>query len=146
MALRFYNRFTSADGSQEVVFPTHHLEAEIDQDLHNSFAELTGASYSYDMVGNGPAPKKNAIVRLRFLAVGETAPVQEDLDAQVETIRDDCYEFGRGKLYRKGANGGEDWAWARIQHMAQIRVTYENLNHLPVSLAFEVMSDWQAES
>lgn len=146
MALRYPNRFTSADGSLEVVWPTHHLEAETDQELHNSFADLTGADYAYDMVGNGRAAKRNAIERVRFLVVGESDPVQQDLDAEVEQIRVNCYLIGRGKLYQKAADGSERWAWARIQRVAAISVSWENINHQPVSLSFERMSEWTEES
>lgn len=145
MALRFPYRFTNSDETEEVIFPTHHLEYEEDQEVHNSYADLTGADYAYDMVGYGQAAKKNAMERIRFLVVGEVDPVQEDLDAQVEEMRVQLHAIGRGKLWQKAADGSQRWAWARVEHVVAIRLTYENINHLPVSASFQRMSEWSEE-
>lgn len=139
MALRYPQKFTSADGSLEVVFPTAQLEYEQEQDLFTSFIEMTGADYEYDMLGTGAAAKKNGIERIRFLVVGE----QAEVDAKVEEIRENCYLIGRGKLWQ-AASSGSRWAWARLDSMPSVRLTVENLNHQPMFLTFQRMSNWTA--
>lgn len=139
MALRYLSKFTSQDGSVEVVFPTARYEYEAEQELHTSFADLTGNDYDYDMIGDGSPAKKNGIERLRFFVVGDQADVDETADDIINT----CYSIGRGYLYQSSASGLRR-ALGRLDGMPSTRVTVENLNHLPVFLTFQRMTDWQA--
>lgn len=140
MALRYLSKFTSIDGSLEVVFPTARYEYEQEQDLYTSFIEMTGADYAYDMLGTGRPAKKNGIERVRFFVVGD----QDYVDDKVEEIRENCLSIGRGKLWQAASSGSMRWAYGRLQDVPSTRITVENLNHQPMFLTFERISDWVA--
>ena len=123
---------------QFVEFPSYRYTRETEQGLHNSFTDLTGADYGYDMVGIGRAAKKNAIERIAFLLIGTPAEVNtafEDLQTNLQ---------GRIKLWSTD-DIDELWAYARLVSMPLLRLDVINRQHMPVTLVFERMTDWQVE-
>lgn len=124
-----------------VTFPENMVEHETEQGLHNSFSDLTGADYAYDMIGVGRAAKKNAIERISFLIVGATpAAVNAAYEAMADHLQ------GRIKLWRHGddeSGNVEEWAYARLLQMPQISLTAKRRLIAPVLLIFERISDWE---
>lgn len=127
-----------------VDFPGNNGVQETEQDLWNSFADLTGADYAYDQIGVGRAAKKNAIERIAFTLVGDTPA---DVNDAFEDLEDNLQ--GRIKLWRKDDEDAEaaglEWAYARIQRMPMRSLDVTNRRHMNVALIFERMSNWTPE-
>ena len=127
-----------------VEFPGNNGVQETEQELWNSFADLTGVDYAYDQIGVGRAAKKNAIERVAFTLVGDTPA---DVNDAFEDLEDNLQ--GRIKLWRKDDEDAEaaglEWAYARIQGMPMRSLDVTNRRHMNVALIFERMSDWTPE-
>lgn len=127
-----------------VEFPGNNGLQETEQGLWNSFMDLTGADYAYDMIGVGRAARKNAIERIAFTLVGDTpAEVNDAFDDLEGNLQ------GRVKLWRKDDVDPDaaalEWAYARLQSMPTRHLDVSHRRHMPVALIFERISDWTAE-
>jgi hypothetical protein len=137
MPTRYFIRFEKRDGLQSVIFPTHRYEYEQTQDLMMADMPLVGENYSYDQAAARPALKSNAVERVRFLHVGESEMVDQEIDAFKRMV-----DWGVGKIVTKGADGTERWAWGRPVEMPQINLTVENIMHFPQVAGFIRSSDF----
>lgn len=137
MTVRYAEKFTSDDGSSIVfTFPLNVYEWDSRQSLTAAFDPLTGAHYDYDRLGTSLAVKRNAREMVSFLIKGTNAEIQD----KVAEARQKCYRAGRGKLWALDSTGDRWWAYARVSDMPDIRVA--NSFAVPMSIAFERMSDW----
>lgn len=132
--------FESIDALTSIVFPKIELEYEEDQALLVPSEQLTGAHYSYDVLGSGKAIKQSAIERIRF-TVAEDDP--DLLDAAVQSIKSKLFEIGRGKL-RKSLNQDtvQRWCYARAVAMPTLAVRNRDSSYQSVRIDFRRDSDW----
>lgn len=142
--IRRIHKIEWSDG-EFVTLPGNRYSRETEQGLHNSFVDLTGADYAYDTVGIGRAARKNAIERVSFLIVeddpGAVNLKFEELEERLQ---------GRVKLWSNGTVDGygseeERWAYARLVSMPLLQLDVTHRRHMPVTLIFERMTDWEVD-
>lgn len=134
---RYFIRFEKADGSETAVWPPNRYEYEQQQSLQLAGMPLTGESYNFDNQGSDPSIKTNASERVRFLDLGESDDIDDDVDNFKRIL-----EWGIGKIVTKGANGTERWAWGRPTDMPALSFTVEQVFHAPIMVNFERSSDF----
>ncbi|CCF83652.1 hypothetical protein [Nitrolancea hollandica] len=143
VAVRYLDRFTSADGATVVTFPIELYEWQSKQELRTAFAPIVGGDYAVDLLGGDPAGKQPGAESLSF-------DVGEDTDGAINTLIDDlkadCHRIGSGKLWTTDAAGNRRWAWARATGMPGYAVNINNELVVPVALEFTRLSDWFGET
>jgi hypothetical protein len=126
-----------------VTFDTANSLQETEQGLWNSFMDLTGADYAYDMIGTGRAARKNAIERVSFTIVESTAALVETAFAALETNLQGRIILWRCDGLDPTAMGAvNEWAYARLVNMPMRSLNVDHNRHMPVTLIFERISDW----
>lgn len=143
IAVRYLDRFTSADGVQVVTFPIELYEWQSKQELRTAFAPIVGADYAVDLLGGDPAGKQPGSESLTF-DVGEDS--EGAVNALIDSLKADCYRIGSGKLWTTDAAGNRRWAWARATGMPGYAVNINNELVVPVALEFTRLSDWFGET
>lgn len=143
VAVRYLDRFTSADGATVVTFPIELYEWQSKQELRTAFVKAIGADYAIDLLGGDPAPKEPGTESLSF-------DVGEDSDGAINTLIDslkgDCHRIGGGKLWTTDAAGNRRWAWARATEGPGYSITVDTEFQVPVALEFTRLSDWFGET
>jgi len=131
---------------QFVEFHPNNSVQETEQGLWNSFMDLTGADYAYDMIGVGRAARKNAIERVAFTIVEDDADDVNEAFDDLETNLQGRIILWRSDALSLEAEGAEnEWAYARLVNMPARQLDVTHNRHMPVVLVFERISDWEAE-
>lgn len=141
MALRYLEKFTSADGNIAYVIPTHMYEWESSNALRIPTQQLVGADFAYDSLGFSLAPLELGIEAVRGLIVADTL-------ALAEIERDDMaakmYLAGRGLIYILNDDGTRRWSWGRLLEIPQFSVTpsFSHRGVIPFIARFQRYSTW----
>ncbi len=138
MAQKYLEKFESVDTVISVIFPLNLYEWSSRQALRLPRGVAVGADYSFDFLGFQPAPKQDGQERLRFASVGADASIE----AEMQLLRADCVQIGRGKLFTLDSSGNRLWAYARLSAMPSFTVSYDRPRITPQGLDFIRMSDW----
>lgn len=132
---RYLQKFTNFSEDSEYVFPRNHYEMQIQQPLRQPRAAVIGTDYAIPLRGEAVALKGLSVVRIRFMLVDFVA---DDLDFKRDDMLTKLYDFARGWLvYTTGEK-----ARASLSSMPEISITYERPHILPITLAFDIWSDF----
>lgn len=143
MAVRYAEKFVSADGLLTYTFPLKAYEWESSGGLRLAPAPAIGADFAYDGLRSQIAPQEVASENVRFIVVSTTSAL---VDTAVDEARATLLRIGRGRLYTLTAAGVRRWCWARIRQMPQTRVAVGNNLHEGMALAFDRYSPWYSEA
>ena len=149
--LRRAYKFVSLDGSQSYTFSGAAANNQLinysfadAQRLRASFAPAIGADYPFDFLGSKPAPKDAASDRITLLVSAGGGGLGTTVDGYLDTMRQQLWRIGQGKLYTTDDNAVDRWAYARL--VAMPAVTVKNDTRLTIAAAFEFtrLSDWMS--
>lgn len=140
---RWLEKFASIDGLTSYPFPRYGHETSHRQGLRTAYAPVIGADYAVDLLGTLPASKEPGEESVKFLLAGETAAA---VDTEWDLARGTIQRIGRGKLWSIDDTGSRRWCWARPQEMVEGDLARENFTFMPVSVTFDRLSDWFAET
>lgn len=146
---RYLEKFVWADGVTTLTFPKKLYMLDDGQALRLSTVAIAGASYPYDQLGAGIAPKDLRRAAHRFAVVvpngiGEDAA---DFDDDVQEIRRKLRRGGAGKLYTVDGDGNSRrWAWARAAEMPASTWRAGELNLLNLAIPWQLFSDFNNET
>lgn len=136
-------RFEDANGEDIYTFPRLEFEHEMNQPIASALSPVTGADYAFDFYQLLPGPKGVASESVRFIIVADT---DEDAEDEIDTLRANLYEAGRGKLFVRNANKNTlRWAWARVNEIPRMTFGVGNRGYVPVVTNFARLSDWFQE-
>lgn len=140
---RYLEKYENSAGTVSYVWPLNAYEWQSSQSLRTPNSLIAGADYAYDLRGSLPGLKALAQERVRFLDVqASTSALETDLDS----LRSELWQIGRGKLYVLDSAASRRWAYARLAAMPEMTLGVGMTRHVPVSLQFDRYSDWFATS
>lgn len=140
---RYASKFTSIDGTVEVVFPTDELEYQSAQNYRAVLSSIPGANYGVDHQGGRPWTKDFGEEALRFVIWGDTGA---GADADFDELAATCYEIGEGKLWAIDQAGTLRWCYANVAARPNYQSTARSYTNIPVAVRFIRKSDWMASS
>ena len=144
MSRRQLEKFTNAAGQNAYEFHLHYdLEWESIQEHRTPVADVVAASYAFDLLGDGLAPKVMGTEKVRFNLIQDSGT---ELDIELDTVKARLRRNGRGKLWTVGGNEDRRWTVARVAGTPEIRLDHLNATWAPVVVAFRRYSDWYAEA
>ncbi len=140
---RYASKFTSIDGTVEVVFPTDEIEYQSAQNYRAVLSSIPGANYGVDHQGGRPWTKDFGEEALRFVIWGDTGA---GADADFDELTATCYEIGEGKLWAVDQAGTLRWCYANVSARPNYQSTARSYTNIPVAVRFIRKSDWMASS
>jgi len=141
-AIRYLEKFVSADGLTSYTFPADDYEHEAEQGYREASAAVVGADYAHDFAGAAPWPKGVADEAVRFTIWGSSeADAEDQFDECASTLR----KIGRGKLYALASDGSRRWAWAKLAGRPTYSTRVDDMFNIPVAVRFRRFSDWLGE-
>lgn len=140
-AVRYVEKFESADGAVSYAFPPDDYEYQPEQGFRRSEATAVGADYAIDFAGGAPWPKAVAEEAVRFTIWGASAA---DADAQFDDCVATLRRIGLGKLHQIDWATSQRWCWAKLLARPSYLVDVNGYFNVPVTLRFARYSDWFA--
>lgn len=140
-AVRYLEKFESADGVVGYAFPPDDYEYQPEQGFRRSEASAVGADYAIDFAGGAPWPKAVAEEAVRFTIWGASAA---DADAQFDACLASLRNIGLGRLFAVDAASDRRWCWAKLLARPSYQVDVNGYFNVPVTLRFARYSDWFA--
>lgn len=141
--LRYLEKFESDGASVSYTFPLNAYEWQSTQPLRTAYGRVVGANYPHDHYGSLQAPKGRGIESYRAMIVKTSAAA---VDTELDNMKEELVNIGRGKLYTLTAAGVRRWATARLAGMPEFSVNPTHINHQPVIVRFDRLSDWKDSS
>jgi hypothetical protein len=141
-ALRYLEKFESANGLVSCVFPGDDYEYEPEQGYRRTDAGVLG-DYAHDFLGGSPWLKEPGSEAVRFTIWGSSAG---NVDSTYDSLVGECREIGLGKLFLLDSAGTRRWCWAKLGERPTYEVGIDQYFHAPVSLRFVRYSDWLSTS
>lgn len=131
-------KFENIAASISYTFPLVDYEFDDDLPVKTAPAMASGLDFAFDRYRAGLAPVGIRRITMRATIL-EASPAA--VDTELAEFVSEHRRIGLGKLWREGADGHLEWAYARCLGVRQ-RMRTMDLQIRAMSWAYEVYSDW----